>query len=358
MPGTSPPIQALRVLPSAAALDSSVASLSAAVVAIAVGMNFSFLNPQIHAPDVCARDSSINFRGAMFLPRYGEPAIRADVRNQLRAMHRSGFDFIRTIVAFGDRPSTLSDWFDTGHTMEVAPPLIATYLRDMAQAGISHAELAFSSQAGANPACRKVEWGDCFDRNSITRSIAFVVAVRKGINPTGLSELRFDLANESCVTPEMTRPLSENYQIYAKPLVSEYLRQFPLDRVTISCSIERFARARQELDETFEAAGRAPSFYEIHAYGNATTDIRATAAQLKATLGDFPSPLSIGETNYGVPDYTQSMLTTLISAGVPIRDVLFWPLSNSSNHCGVDVPAPYTRAGALGFGSRRGAKKH
>jgi hypothetical protein len=326
----------------------TMSSLSAPAMAMLVGMNFSFLDPQMHGADACAKDPSINFRGAMFLPKYSDPLIRERVKDELGQLRQSGFSSIRTLVAFADRPSRFSDWFDSGLSTQDAPRLVAEYVSDVTAAGFNHLELAFSSQAGANPACRKERWGDCFNNATIAQNIAFVTAVRRGLAPPPGIELRFDLANEACIVPEMARPLAENYQSYIRPLVAEYRHQFPRDNVTVSCSIGRLAEARPRLDETFAAAGSGPSFYEIHAYENSTIDINAIALNLKHALGNSSAPLVIGETNFGLPSYTNRLLSALEAVDVRVESILFWPLKNSANDCGVDVPPPYTRSGALG----------
>lgn len=322
--------------------------LNASAMAVLVGMNFSFLNPQMHDPAACAKDHAVNLRGAMFLPRYADPMTRERVKTELQQLRRSGFASIRTLIAFADRPSHSSDWFDSKQALQEAPQLVATYLSDVTAAGFNHVELAFSSQAGANPACRKSEWGDCFEKGTITQSIAFVSAVRRGLIPPIETDLRFDLANEACVVPDMPKPLIANYQSYVRPLVTEYKHRFPSDTVTVSCSFKRFAEARPGLDETFAAAGGEPSFYEIHAYDNPTIDVNATARGLKHAIGDSSIPLTIGETNFGLPNYINTLTESFRTAGVQIDSILFWPLRNSAGHCGIDVPPPYTPEGALG----------
>ena len=322
--------------------------LGASAMAMLVGMNFSFLDPQIRGADACAKDPSINFRGAMFLPRYANPVIRERVKGELGQLRQSGFSSIRTLVAFADRSSQFSDWFNSSQSMQDAPRLVEMYLSDVATAGFDHVELAFSSQAGANPACRKDQWGDCFNKGTIAQNIAFVTAVRRGLAPPPGIQIRFDLANEACVKPKMADRLAENYMSYIRPLVAEYRHQFPNDYVTVSCPIERFAEARSGLDETFRATGSGPSFYEIHAYESPAVDLHRTALNLKHALDNSPTPLVIGETNFGLPSYTNSLVSSLGGAGVRVESILFWPLTNSADHCGVDVPPPYTPAGALG----------
>lgn len=313
-----------------------------------IGMNFSFLDPVIHAPSACDKDPPANYRGAMILPRYGVGAVRAKVQSELRSMRHSGFDIIRTLVPFANRRSENADWFDRTKDLGTAPAMVAAYIDDVAQAGFRNAELSFTPQAEASPACRRERWGDCFDPTTVSQSLDFTLAVRRALGAAPKVDLRVDLVNEGCVTSTMAEALGGNYRIYARSLISEYVHEFPNDHLTVSCSIERFAAGRDDIDRAFQASRANPSFYEIHAYRTSEVDLHNFVGEIKAALKGSPLPMTIGETNYGTSEYTDSLIKSLLSAKVRLDAVVFWPLRDSQSRCGIDVPPPYSRVEALG----------
>lgn len=323
----------------------SVAARNSAM-AMLVAMNFSFLDPVIEDAGRCASNPTINFGGYMFLPRYEETGIRPRVLEQLRGMRQSGFDAVRTLVSFADRPSAHADWFDRLRDAKQAARIVRTYVRDVEDAGFSHVQLAFAPQAGANPACRRQDWGDCFDANSISDSTAFLVSVRKDVVVSRSTSLQIDLSNEACWTQTMSPGLRDNLRSYVRSLIAHYTREFPDDATTISCQINRFADGREQLDAAYAAAAARPSFYQIHAYDNTQMRLEAVLPSVLRTLADLTIPLTIGEVSYGRSTYVDTLLRALTEHAIPVELMAFWPLRNASSGCGVDVAPPYTRSDA------------
>ncbi|MBL8350002.1 MAG: class I SAM-dependent methyltransferase [Burkholderiaceae bacterium] len=323
------------------------AQVSAQEKVPAFGMSFSFLTVDESQVSKCASVSrGVSIRNSVFITRYDQPEIRAQVRQALAEMRRSGFEALRMIVYFGSNAKS-RDWFDVddGHR---AGELLKLYAEDAKQAGFAEFFLAFGVQGTSSPVCRGKKWGDCFDPASTARVNEFMTAVRTALGPTPPLRMRFDLALEMCAPPDLPEPLRSNLLQYAKSVITNYSGRFPKDETTMSCSLARFPKGRQTVDDSFAAAGVKPAFYTIHYYNRPDQDEEAMLRGVSADLKNSRIPIVIGETSYGDKGNLQVILQALVKTTGRVPAIYFWPLKDHPSQCHVDAAPPYTLEAAKG----------
>ena len=311
------------------------------------GMSFSFLNVDESQVQKCASVSrGMTIRNSVFITRYDQPAVRDQVRKALSDMRQSGFQKIRLIVYFG--PDAKSrDWFDVNDGRR-AGELMKLYAQDIKAAGFDEFFLVFGVQGTASPACRKTKWGDCFDPASTARAGEFMSTVRTALGPTPPMPMRFDLAPEMCAPPDLPEPMRGYLLQYSKTVIASYAGRFPQDETTMSCSLARFPKGRQSIDDSYAAAGLTPSFYDIHFYNRPDQDEAVLLRAVSVDLENSKLPIVIGETSYGDQGNLQRILHSLVKPTGRVPAIYFWPLKNHPSRCHVDAAPPYTLGVAKG----------
>lgn len=311
------------------------------------GMNYMFYTVDSSRVPDCRRDRRATIKGREFLTRYQDPTIRRRVNAQLRAMRRSGFREIRTIILFARSEKQPADWFHVDRDQATAAAAVRAYAEDLARAGFSELELSFGPLGELRPYCRRpgpgAAWGDCFKPDSIAATVKFIAAVRRGLGDPPLP-LRVDISNESCSSTDLPLQLQSKMQTYLATLLRSYPAAFARDRLTASCTLERFPKARASIDRAFAAAGRSPDFYELHAYHHPHRNVAGVLSQVRAALANTTQPATLGEVTYGDSAYVRQLV-----GNIPrLRSVDFWPLARLSSGCGLDTAPPYSLRSAFG----------
>jgi hypothetical protein len=309
-------------------------------------MNFNFDALDGAAIAKCSpQNRAAAARGHGFLLRYEDLQIRSTVRRQLDQMRRSGFQAIRTLVWFGKSTEgagrSSSNMFAID-APEVAARNVALFADDVRQAGFSRLYLAFGPQGTSAPACRRQQWGDCFDGGSIAESVNFITRVRQALGPSVASMVYVDLQNEGGLTHFHPDAARSNMARYLSALVGAYLRQFPEDRTTVSVQQRNATERIAAVSHVYEQYRRRPAFLEFHIYDVRPAELNPVTAVLRSLPQRFP--VVVGEFPYGDAAAVEALESqigpqlTQESSNLPI---LFWPLRNPSGACGIDTAPPY-----------------
>lgn len=311
------------------------------------GIAFSFIDVDISKVARCSTVSrGAPISGTVFITHYDQPEVRSRVRDMLAQMRQSGFEGIRLVLFFGPKAES-PDWFDLDDSARAAV-LVRSYVDDVKAAGFKEFYLVLGAQGTATPICRNNVWGDCYDPATMPQVVNFDAAVRQALGSPPILPLRIDVAPEFCAPQDLPQGLRDEMLSYSRTVVKEYSARFPADRITMSCSLARFLGGRESIDETFDAAGRSPSFYDIHAYNRPDQDEVALATRISKDLTNSQVPLVVGETTYGDRTNLDALLSALGSPTERVEAVYFWPLRTHSSGCHADVPPPYSLKDAQG----------
>jgi len=320
-----------------------------ALTATSFGINYEVIATDPNLTANCTNDSNANVRQKFFMARYGDPAIRSAVQGELKEMHISGFETIRSIVQLypGAHPS--GDLFNTGNIDASVLTAVGDYVRDIRVAGFKELVLAFGVQGTGSPSCRKSEWGDCFDSATVSASIdaeSKIIGAARSVS--GVS-LRIDLLNEGCVTGVIPPLLKSNFARFIRAASKMHASDFPNVPATVSCQLERTADGLAATRELFAAGGDHVGYFDIHAYPGATQKEGQILLQAAESLKGAKIPIVIGETTYDDPQYRHLIVEAYRAAfnSEPV-EILFWPLHSRSSNCNFDVPQPYHLKDAIG----------
>ena len=105
--------------------------------------------------------------------------------------------------------------------------------------------------------------------------------------------IRFDLSTDQIPTawynalPDLPEPMRGNLLQYSKTVIASYAGHFPQDATTMSCSLARFPKGRQSIDESYAAVGLTPSFYDIHFYNRPDQDEAALISKRVSSSSDL-----------------------------------------------------------------------
>jgi hypothetical protein len=313
------------------------------------GINYDVVKTDTGLIENCKTDSNATVHQKFVVPRYGSPVMQKAVREELAVMRKSGYETIRSIVQLypGAHPS--GDLVNSGKIDDPVLVAIGDYVRDVRDAGFKELILAFATQGTSNPACRKTEWGDCFDSASIATSVdAEAKIVRAAQSVKGVA-LRVDLLNEACVSSSVPPAANNNFALFIRAATKMHATTFPSIPATVSCQLERSGDGLLLTQRLFTESGDHVGFFDIHAYpgaGRKEPEILRRAAE---SLENTETPIIFGETTYADPVYRNSIVTAYRAAfHRDPQEVLFWPLHSMASHCNFDVALPYTLKGALG----------
>jgi hypothetical protein len=302
------------------------------------GMNFDFDQIDLGKVSECGpQNRGATSRGHAFLVRYSAPGIRETVRAELAQMRRAEFQSIRIIIFFGKESegagrNPTTNMFSVEDYPTAAPNLSA-FISDVRQAGFSRLVISFGPQGTLAPACRRSEWGDCFDGQSVEAATDFIINVRKALNLQGLNVL-IEFENEGVYSHFVPQRAQTNMTYYLNNLMKTYFRYFPNDETTISVQQRQADERLSFVWQLYEQLGHRPALWDVHIY-----DVRPAAIAEVATAlrGLPPIPMVVGEFPYGNPSGLQALTSIL----APARQVIFWPVHGISDACGIDAAPPY-----------------
>ena len=329
---------------SAAAVIALAASISAGGATLAApadkfGMNYDFLNVDKTTLSLCASKSkSIAVKGQAFLVRYQDASVRQAVVKALSAMRKAGFEGVRVIVWFAGRNGAGNNIFNADDA-SLAAKNISAFASDLNSLGYSRFYLAFGPQGNAKVTCRRESWGDCFDAQQISKSVAFILNVRQALDASGHPPLYVDLQNSGGLNDAGQDQLRSNMELYLSALVKAYSRQFPHDLTSISMSGKSPGDRINFVFKVYEEAGTEPSYLDFHIYESDPASLVQIGDALRSARTRLP--VVVGESAYGNAQAVvaiSSLLAPYDPAGVPI---FFWPLRNVGGACGVDTSPPY-----------------
>lgn len=312
------------------------------------GINYDVVGTDTSQTPNCKTGGNVTVRGKFVTSRYGDAKMQEAVRAELKPLRESGFQSVRSIFELfpGSNPS--GDLIDTGKVDESLLGSVRDYVRDMRDAGFKELILAFGMQGPASPICRKAQWGDCFDASTIESSVEAESKIVQAAHSVKGVSLRVDLLNEGCVSAAGPKSANENFTRFIHAAAKMHATHFADVPATVSCQIERTGDGLASTERLFGESGSHVGFFDIHAYPVAA-HIEATVLVAAAkSLGGSKTPVIIGETTYGDPEYRHWITDSYRQAfGRDPSELLFWPLHSMSSHCNFDVAHPYRLKDAL-----------
>ncbi len=335
------------LLGSAVLLFSGVVGVAAAED-IQYGINYDVIATDTSRTPDCKKDPNAGVHQKFILPRYINPRMQEAVRAELKTLRESGFQSVRSIVGLfpGAHPS--GDLVNSTKIDDAVLASISAYARDVHEAGFKELILAFGTQGAANPACRKADWGDCFDPATIATSVEAEAKIIQAAHQKGLL-LRVDLLNEACVSSLVPKLANDNFAKFIRAAVQMHATQFPDTPATVSCQLERTGDGLASTQRLFAEGRDHIGFFDIHAYPAAARTEAKVLIQAGESLKGSNVPLIFGETTYGDPEYRKLIISAYrASLHRDPPEIFFWPLHTMSSGCNFDVPHPYRLQDALG----------
>jgi hypothetical protein len=154
-----------------------------------------------------------------------------------------------------------------------------------------------------------------------------------------MSDVWVDLSNEGGLSPFNSQIVHKNYDKYISPILEMYLRQFPLDKTTISVQQRSLASRLRYVINEYERIGAYPSYFDIHIYE--PDDLELTGIKILLAGEKAKVPVVVGEYPIGRAGDLPKVLAAISQpSGVP-QQVEFWPLMDIDRGCGVDIKPPY-----------------
>ncbi len=325
-------------------------SLLAAIAAWAVmpaaaqeprcGINYSFVDADLSALDRCvAGDAAATVFDEAILGRWTEPNVARKVRADLRAMAAAGFRSVRVMVFFGTSTDPLPPAAFGYADAAKASAAVAGFLRAARSAGFEEAYVVFGPLAFATPGCRRVEFGDCFDPRSVSKSAAFTAEVAAAA-VAAFPPTVIDFHNEGCVVSGLPRLLARNMRAYNEAVAAALADRLPEgSAVTLSIEPSRGIGCVRYAVDLLDRYG-FPGPVDFHVYDESVVGQIPEAARIAAASG---RELVIGEMWMSGRDPLHAAVADRIRALPPgtVDDVMFWPSDGAYPGCHVSLRPPY-----------------
>ena len=318
-------------------------------LAIEYGINYDVVDANTARTSDCKSDPNAAVHQKFVLARYINAPMRAAAQEQLKALRRSGFTSVRSIAEIFPCPHPTGDLINTKKIDDTVTSSIHHYVQDVKDAGFAELILAFGTQGTANPACRKKEWGDCFDPATVSASVAAEEALIRAAHSVNGISLRLDLLNEACISKSVPQLVNDNFTQLIGAAVKMHAANFATIPATVSCQLERTGDGLAALSRLFIQDGDKIGFFDIHAYPAAQRKEPAILQEAARSLTGQTAPVIIGETTYADPDYRSWIAQSYRTAFH--RDppqIIFWPLHATGSGCSFDVALPYSLKDAMG----------
>lgn len=357
-------IAALCAVGFAGQLSAQQICVPPSVAGLRVGPNFTHIALQPATEKGCQAQQGLTLsRSNNILLNYSDARIRIAARQIMANIAAQGARAIRAMVWYRiaelEQPHQRQD---TIGSVEVPAGGIPTaflshviqFAEDVRQSGIEHLVIAFGPEGRANPACRRYQWGDCFESKAANPSWQFIRKVARSLEAGNFPRITFDLSNELCFDDPGTIPFDHNARFYGEYILSRFVREFPRARFTISCTGTTAAQMQGRLrgiEALYTRLRVRPAVLEVHGY-SLPLETRALLLAAQNTASKLGVPLVIGEMPADSPGL-QEMARMRVNGALPsLTDVMVWPKSwGSACHMNLST-ADAMRAAQLALGLR------
>ena len=333
------------------------AGLAAACGAIAsaqpgIGINYLWYKLDRESIKQCTADGGPRDNGEWILPSYGDPAVRATVRAQLRAMRQAGFTSMRVLAFFyHSTDAEASDSFTStdGSIRAADRTKLAQFVTDIAAAGFKRLEVVPSFQAENWLYCRNKTWGDCFAPSRTDENWRFIEQTAKiAIASAGSMNLRFDLGNEAAPDPRMPSAALANAKTYVQTIAARFAHEFQAPwtistaRSDASAAHETTDRLQLLVDDLSEA-NLKPPFLELHDYSPDGNDVKQSLDEASAIAARIGAHLVLGELRYHSASQAGAIAAWVRAhPNSPLIDAIQWPETDPATVCATLPPPPYS----------------
>jgi len=264
-----------------------------------------------------------NCYGPSVLYDYGQPGVRALVRDQLGAMRAAGAESIRLFLTY-DRDTSEAPYFVAARSGRLEEPFRANliaYLSDARKAGFVRLTLAFDARGSVQPA--QVWPRNDYEPATFAESWSLIRDVRPLLKQYGPPETRVDLLNEGAPGEY----LSDQVSSWISRMYANYVDAFGAADVTVSAG---FWPGMGRLVEALRASGKPmPRWFDVHPRWvpeHALQDLRAIDAELAAN--GLSQPLVVGEEKYNAPDVAAAIVEFTRTSPRQVEEVMEWPLEH------------------------------
>jgi hypothetical protein len=264
-----------------------------------------------------------NCYGASVLYDYGQPRVRALVRDQLAAMRAGGAESIRLFLTYDDNISE-NPYFVPARSGRLEEPFrtnLVNYLADARAAGFLRLTLVFDARGSVQPA--QVFPNNNYDPSTFAETWSLIRDVRPLLKQHGPPDTRIDLLNEGAPGNYLTQQVSSwILQMYAN-----YVDAFGADDITVSAG---FWTGMSGLVQALRASGKPmPQWFDVHPRwepAHALQDLRTIDAEL--TANGLWQPLVIGEEKYNDPGVAATIAEFARTSPRRVEEVIEWPLEH------------------------------
>ncbi|HEY5426206.1 MAG TPA: hypothetical protein VIJ77_06625 [Candidatus Tumulicola sp.] len=329
---------------------------AAAARGVEIGINYNWWKFGLTSLHECRVEKQPRSAGSWILPAYQRPAVRATVREQLRAMRGAGFTAMRIIVFYGHSSEADASAFTsmTGNVSSGDTDKLRAFVGDIAAAGFRSLEVVPDFGAENWLYCRHRRWGDCFDTARTDENWRFIAQITQtAMAAAGAVPVRVDIANEAAPDPRMPARTLAHAKTYLQTIAGRFDARFG-PRWVISAARSAASPATETQDRIdllvadLAAAHITPTYLELHDYSLDGNDMKMSLDTMQAIAERIGAHVILGELAYH-----SAVQASAISGWIErhpasrIVELAQWPEYDPTRVCAVDPTPPYT-PGALG----------
>jgi hypothetical protein len=329
---------------------------AAALADVGIGINYNWWSLTLTSLKECKADGEPQTVGNWMLPHYQDARVRRAVQTQLKAMRRSGFTTLRTLVFFYHDSAPATDSFTSldGSIATADRTKLRDFVSDIRAAGFTTLEVVPSFQAENELFCRNAVWGDCFEPKRTDENWRFISQVVSVVTPAaGPLALRFDLGNEQAPDPRMPARSLANAKTYLQTVAGRFQKAYGgswlisaarSDGSPASETSDRFELLLTDLGQV----GLVPKYLELHTYSPDGNDAKLSLDAADAIARRIGAKTILGELRYHSDAQASAIAAWLAEhPQSSVVDLIQWPEYDPSHVCAIDPSPPYT-PGVLG----------
>jgi hypothetical protein len=289
---------------------------------------------------------------------YAVPAVRDVVKRTLAAMRAQGAGIVRTILWFrhvNANGRTLPSGADVLGLLPATdgrlpvPVLqnIVTYASDVRNAGFRFLFLPIGPQVEANPKCRRLQWGDCFDAKTMALSWPVIDQVERAVRPLNAPgfHVMLDIAPEDCPEVASKDPIAQTMRDYARYMVTRFSAAYGRDFI-VSCgggpSAAVALRRVDAMAQLYRGTAVRPAALDVHIYDQPAGEIEKTLLGVEARAERMAVPFYVLETYHDHPDLFRSVRRLRRDGRLSSLQILaVFPLDHDRG-CQESLVAPYS----------------